>query len=468
MKRKILMLMSLLLTVAMFGCDDQKEAKHIILFIGDGMQLEHEIAASRYINGQDMKLSFHKFPYQANATTWDINTYNHYASLNGADLYDADNFDPIYGYNPELGGTEPYPFEFLDSHFDYFITNGSATDSASAATAMSCGVKTDKGNIAWASGDEENGSLKTIAEELREKLGYSIGVVSTVPFSHATPAAFVSHNVNRSNYGEIGSEIASVVKPDVVIGSGNPNMVNSFKYMPEADYNNLKSGESEYVFVEREEGTLGSDSLKNAADQAIESGKKLFGYYGGASHNFEYPEPVNNPGNPEFTVTEENPSLAACVESTLDVLSQDEDGFFVMFEQGDIDWANHGNNFNSMLGATWSLDEAVKKAVKYVNQPGDDINWSNTLIIVTSDHGNSYMRLNKENTLGKGELPNEENFSDYVTYGTTSHTNELVRVYAKGKGKKEFKKYEGNSYEGTNIVDNTNIYDVIRDVTELD
>ena len=48
--------------------------------------------------------------------------------------------------------------------------------------------------------------------------------------------------------------------------------------------------------------------------------------------------------------------------------------------------------------------------------------------------------------MGKGELPTKENFSDYVSYGTGSHTNELVRVYAKGRAKKGM--FEGDLENG--------------------
>jgi len=56
-----------------------REAKYIILMIGDGMNIEHEIAASRYLYGKDFKLSFHKLPYQANVATWDVTTYNYWS-----------------------------------------------------------------------------------------------------------------------------------------------------------------------------------------------------------------------------------------------------------------------------------------------------------------------------------------------------------------------------------------------------
>ncbi len=201
-----------------------KEAKHIILIIGDGMNIEHEIAASRYLYGRDLDLSFHKLPYQGNVATWDVSTYKYWSG----GTYDADAVIPLYGYDPAKGGKRPYPLgPELPGAEEYH--KAKATDSASAATAWATGYKTDDGNIAWLPGDPDSGgnrnndgSLKTIAEWLRELKGYAIGVVSTVPFTHATPAAHVSHNKSRNNYFAIGTEILTVVKPEVVIGGGHP------------------------------------------------------------------------------------------------------------------------------------------------------------------------------------------------------------------------------------------------------
>jgi alkaline phosphatase len=48
-----------------------------------------------------------------------------------------------------------------------------------------------------------------------------------------------------------------------------------------------------------------------------------------------------------------------------------------------------------------------------------------------------------------------------VTYGSTGHTNELVRVYALGVGANLFHKYENKWYPGTRILDNTHLYHVM-------
>ncbi len=473
--KKLKIIFSILLLGLMGGCYDSGGAQHVILFIGDGMQMEHEIAASRYMYGKDDGLVFHKFPYVGSCTTWDVSSYNYCAGLHGLASYDPDNYDPINGYNPELGGAQPYPLDYLDSQFDYFITHGSATDSASAATAMATGYKTDGGNIAWKSGDPADGALRTITEDLREKLGFSFGIVSTVELSHATPAAFASHNMNRNNYGQIGHEIASIVKPDVVIGAGHPNWEpGKFKYLPEADYTAVKSS-GEYAFVERIAGMDGGKALSRTAREARKTAKKLFGLFGGSGGMFEPPVPADMPGKPSFSLNEENPQLSEMVKTTLHVLSGNSNGFFVMFEQGDIDWANHANDYQWMIGTVYDLNEAVKAAIDYVDKPGDDIDWSNTTIIVTSDHSNSYMRLNDDKKLGKGDLPaqvalgNGYAYPDGdVTYGSMNHTNEPVMLYALGSGARAFNKYEGTINKGTKLIDNTDIYRVVKEITGLD
>jgi alkaline phosphatase len=150
-----------------------------------------------------------------------------------------------------------------------------------------------------------------------------------------------------------------------------------------------------------------------------------------------------------------------------------------MIEQGDIDWANHANDFQRMIGTTWDLHEAVRAAMDWVDQPGDAIDWCNTLMIVTADHSNSYMRFQKD--LGPGILPEQVGVGSCgyggpactypggeVTYGSVNHTNELVRLYAVGQNASLFRRNEGRWYRGTRILDNTQIYDVMSAATGLE
>ncbi|MGA9536295.1 MAG: hypothetical protein WBR24_10345, partial [Desulfobacterales bacterium] len=71
--------------------------RHVILFIGDGMQMAHEVAASRYLYGADDSLEFHRFPLQVDVATWDVTTYNTWAKRRGELPYDPNRILPWLG-----------------------------------------------------------------------------------------------------------------------------------------------------------------------------------------------------------------------------------------------------------------------------------------------------------------------------------------------------------------------------------
>ena len=93
-----------------------------------------------------------------------------------------------------------------------------ATDSAAAANAMSTGVKTWDAAIGIAPDD----SVLTHMTQDFEAIGKATGVVTSVPFSHATPAGFIAHNSNRSNYAAIANEMIMSSATDVIMGCGQP------------------------------------------------------------------------------------------------------------------------------------------------------------------------------------------------------------------------------------------------------
>lgn len=513
------------------------EPKHIILFIGDGMQLEHEIAASRYLTGTDRGLVWQGFPTQAQVCTWDVSTYDRYALASGAANYTDQGFLPRLGYDETRGGALPCPDQPTPDP-GYFLTPlrksaadslpyAPATDSASAGTAMACGYKTDDGNIAWlpkdpkAGGNRANdGSLLTIAELFRQHRGGGIGVVSTVPFNHATPASFVAHNVSRNNYYTgrsgytglgIADEIIHHTRPEVVIGGGHPQLDNPFYntskgYLSKPLHDHLRTSQ-EWVFAERQTGVDGSQTLAQAAERAVREKKRLFGLFGGPGGNFEPPVPAHTPGAPSLQRGSlENPLLKDAAVAALQVLSQNPKGFFLMVEQGDIDWANHANDYRWMIGTMWDLDQAIRATLDYIDRPGDTLTRENTLILVTSDHGNSYMRHNPAKPLGHGELPQQVPTAPLkghlvwddrretlviqrgdgslerlayaspwsypggeITYGTGDHTNELVTLAVQGTPSDHalVKAEQRSWYRFGNVLDNTQIFRVLRDASGL-
>ena len=347
----------------------------------------------------------------------------------------------------------------------YFLSPRFAADSAATATALATGRKTDSGNIAWAAGDPAGGALTTIAGQLRVEVGFALGIVSTVPFNHATPAAFVAHNPDRGNTAEIAHEIISDTVPAVVIGGGYDH---GYFPLDNPDYLALAGGQTAYTHViTRTAGVDGAVALQAvAADVSLAGGERLFGLFGTPDGHFATHQVADAPGAPAVTRgAVEDPLLADAALAALTVLSQDPDGFFLLVEQGDIDWSNHQNNFATMIGGIWDLDRAVQAVEDFVDAPGGP-EWPDTLLVLTADHANSYLRLSLE--LGAGDLPRQVNEGGWlypdgeVSYGTQSHTNELVTLQARGAGSAVFAGYAGSWYPETGIVDNTQVYQAIR------
>lgn len=455
--------------------------RHLILFIGDGRNLADDIATSRYLFGHDAGLSYQRLPYRGQVATWDITTYDQYAAEAGAAPYDPQAIEPRLGYDWRLGGRAPYPQDDPPTADDYFLSLPApyATDSASAATAMVTGHKTVKGAIAWGpgtTGEGSGGPLPTLAALLHARLGMAIGIVSTVPFSHATPAALVSQGPHRDDYPALAARILGETHPEVVIGGGfpGPSGTADFRYLSRETLDQVKA-DPDYLVVERQPGVEGAVSLLEAAQVAASTRKKLFGLFGGPQGNFESPLAHDLPGTPLLTpATVENPLLKEAVLAALRVLTQDPDGFLLLAEQGDGDWANHGNDFRRMVGTVWDLHEAVQTVIDYVNRPGDGMNWENTLLLVASDHATGYTRL--LTPLGPGDLPRQvgtgsqgdEGRGPYVypegevSYGATQHTNEPVPLYAAGTTAAPLlSAVAGTWYPGTELIDNTQIFHVM-------
>ena len=177
-----------------------KEVKNVILLISDGWGYNQILATDYYTDGKAGTQIYEKFP-----TKLAMSTY----SVDGS-------YDPILASN----------------NFDY--VKFGATDSAAAATAMSTGFKTYDGAI----GVDVNIEDLTHIVEYFEELGKATGVVSSVEFSHATPAGFVAHNASRNNYSELANEMIIESAVDVIMGAGHPYydnngepMVANFKYV---------------------------------------------------------------------------------------------------------------------------------------------------------------------------------------------------------------------------------------------
>jgi alkaline phosphatase len=397
-------------------------AKNVILMIGDGMGFKHVEATRNYVGHQ---LTMETLPLHLACTTY-----------------------PSGGsYNSALASTT---FSYLNSGY---------TDSAAAATALATGNKTASGRISVNTGGTSR--LTSITEHVRA-FSKARGVVTTVPFSHATPAGFGAHNNDRGNVTAIAREMIMGIGDgtgawgntptlDVVIGGGR-----NTGYIGSTEYNALKNGTTGqgWTFVERQTGVDGGQAILNASQSAT----KLFGLFGDGGEDLPY-RLADGSG-----YTLENPNLAEMSIAAINVLSKDPDGFFLMVEGGAIDHGSHNNNINVVIGETIDFDDAVAAVINWINT--NDPDWSETLLIVTADHETGYLTKGSGilpnvplGNPGVGILPNSTHFA----WNSGNHTNSIVPVFAKGAGSTilDFYANKHDLLYNIDYLDNTDIFKTI-------
>ena len=128
------------------------------------------------------------------------------------------------GMGPNQMSLVPSPNNFERSHSIGFSKTYSAshrvTDSAAGGTALACGVKTNNGVLGM---NADSVPVTSIMYELRQS-GLATGEVASCRITHATPAAFYAHQINRGMDAEILSDLYKN-GPDVFVAGGNKLLV---------------------------------------------------------------------------------------------------------------------------------------------------------------------------------------------------------------------------------------------------
>ncbi|NWF95795.1 MAG: alkaline phosphatase [Candidatus Thorarchaeota archaeon] len=307
--------------------------------------------------------------------------------------------------------------------------NSLITDSAAAATAMATGRKTNNGILSMT---PQGTPLETIVE-LAQQLNKSTGVVSTCEVTHATPAAFLSHVMSRSNTSEIARQIVEVSNVDTIMGGGL----------------------SQFTAAQLDMMTSkGYTVVYNRTQLLSVSSGRVLGLFASSHMAYE--------ADRDYDV---EPSLAEMTDKALTLLSSDPDGFFLMVEGGKIDLAAHSNDRVNVALDVIAFDYAVLVASRFVQQhPG-------TMLIVTADHETGGLSITGD-TLND-ELPSQglteeqnrtlrvaraNNVS--VTWSSTYHTAALVPLYLNGA--------VPSSWANCTFIDNTDIYYVSSEHLLLD
>lgn len=385
--------------------------KNVILMVSDGRS-PTAVEATRYWRGK---------PAVYEGKGW----VKYWQSTSSADNDWRNN--PL-GYNPAKAWL-PNGNGGLKPNQAYLKSN--ATDSASGITALVTGHRNEDGSINW---DIAGKPLQNFAQIYKAD-GRAAGALSTVHWTHATPAGIGAHNVSRSNYVDIATEMLTKSDLDVIIGAGHPFFDGNgkpvakpdFKNIGEENWNKLKDGSYGFTLIETRDAFL---QLANAATTP----SRVCGTYQALStsqQGRDKYDPTDVPGSDPLNAN--IPTMSEMALAALNVLDNNEKGFFIMMEGGAIDWAAHANQSSRLIEEHMDFDDAVEAVSKWVEK---NSSWKDTLVIITSDHGNGMITgPNGETHVvnnGKGRMPG-------LKWNSGGHTNELVPVYARGAGADLFK-----------------------------
>jgi alkaline phosphatase len=111
--------------------------------------------------------------------------------------------------------------------------------------------------------------------------------------------------------------------------------------------------------------------------ELVESGKPTLGVFSESG----LPYTLDQKSDKELT--QKVPTLAEMTSKAIALMSENSNGFVLQVEGGKVDWAAHGNDAGALLYDQIAFDEAVDVAIKFAENRDD------TLVIITTDHGNS-------------------------------------------------------------------------------
>lgn len=238
--------------------------------------------------------------------------------------------------------------------------NSAVTDSAAAATALATGQKTNNGYLSISPDGEK---LTTILEKAAAA-GKATGLVATSTITHATPAAFAAHRNNRND--ELGVALDFLDnKVDLLLGGGRQLFLPISKGGRRTDGRDLTS----------EFQTLGYKYLEKTKELESLSSLPALGLF--IDEGFPYA--IENDGS--------LPTMAQMTKKALELLSQNQEGFFLMVEGSQIDWTCHANDPAATFFEIVAFDEAVAEALRFATDHPE------TLVVVVGDHETGGLKL---------------------------------------------------------------------------
>lgn len=262
------------------------------------------------------------------------------------------------------------------------------TDSAAGGSAMAIGEKTNNRYI----GVGPDQKKRTNLVDTLANYGIKSGIISVGDITDATPAVFYAHQTDRSMSSEIAADLLES-KVEILVGSNQKSF--------------LKNKDAELM------NKLGSKGFKlstSTADFLKESkGRQLVLLPDSATR------PVKD-GRGQL--------LKESLLHSLNMLSANKPGFFVMAEGAQIDYGGHSNDLPYVVTELHDFDKTVEAALRFADQNGE------TLVVITADHETGGLTL-LDASAEKGMISG--------AFSTNDHTNIMVPVFAYGPGSGEFR-----------------------------
>lgn len=308
--------------------------------------------------------------------------------------------------------------------------DGLVIESASAATQIGSGEMSNYGYVGLGM---DGKPVKSAVVHAKER-GLSTGLVTDTRVTHATPAAFGAHTEDRWAENDIAVQMLETA-PDLMFGGG-------WRYfLPrhvKRDKSLMQRLQDEYGLPPDGIRSVRKDN-RNLLDEARDEGYQIVTHPAALDDAETLPllglfAPNGMQNGKEWWKEQSSdspsePSLETMGMRAIDLLSQNENGFFLMIEGGQIDWAAHRNEPQRLLYELIRFDDTIGAVIEWANERDD------TLVLVTADHDTGGFSLIYDDD----GPPDAETFNDldsadnYVKWATTSHTHTPVIAVAHGE-----------------------------------
>ena len=265
------------------------------------------------------------------------------------------------------------------------------TDSAASATAIACGVKTNNGML----GMMPDGAHAQSVAVYAQKLGKSVGLVTSDAIQGATPSGFYAHRPKRSDYEAITEDMTECGFEIIAGNIDSRHFITNHTGKLELNGYVLAESPAEFAAAPADAKVIGLISDKHFHQD-------------------------------EMSLAE----LAKTAVSRLE--NAGANGFFLMVESAYPDFGGHNNDAGLSFKGVMHADNTVKAAVDYAATRGD------TLVIVTADHETGGLVVMRNPSDSK---------KPFYNFHTGHHTGEAVPIYAYGPGAEQF----------SGVIDNTEI-----------